>query len=286
MRVLITGGSGFFALNWAVKRRNKDEILLALNKRSINIEGARCVFVNILSELDTERIVDAFGPDYIINAAAITNVEFCEAHRGDAILANYKVAEKLASIAERNALPLAHISTDHMTDGLQPYADEKSSLRPLNTYSETKMLGEDAVLNICTRALIVRTNFFGWSPKYRETFAEWVLKSLRESTRINLYEDVYFNPIYVGELVEIIQILLRKRMFGIFNVSTDEQISKFEFGLRPASLFGLDPNDIARARYDNADKTKRPLDMSLSNLKVKRAIGAEKIKSSNVADCF
>ena len=65
---------------------------------------------------------------------------------------------------------------------------------------------------------------------------------------------------------------------GVFNVSGDNRLSKFEFGMQIAKIAGLDTSRIKASRlFDRRDLIQRPFDMSLSNGKVskllKRSIG-------------
>ena len=48
---------------------------------------------------------------------------------------------------------------------------------------------------------------------------------------------MYILPIYIGELVNIIHMLIDKNKQGIFNVVSKERISKFEFGIKIAKAF-------------------------------------------------
>ena len=77
-RLLITGGSGLLAVNWAYKMRHRFDVHLLLHKRQINIEGVQCHLLDwhFLSEL--RKIIEKINPSIIINAVALTDVDNCE----------------------------------------------------------------------------------------------------------------------------------------------------------------------------------------------------------------
>jgi dTDP-4-dehydrorhamnose reductase len=63
--------------------------------------------------------------------------------------------------------------------------------------------------------------------------------------------------------------LYLSKAIGIFNVVSSERISKFEFGLMVADIFGLDASLILKGKIeDRLELVQRPKDLSLSNLKL------------------
>ena len=150
--------------------------------------------------------------------------------------------------------------------------DETSFLSQYLSYryqiDKSKRLGQK-VLNKNPESLVIRTNFFGWGTSYRNSFSDWIIKSLRESKSIKLFSDVYFTPIYIKELVNIIHILLNKKKYGIYNIVSNERISKFNFGIKIAKIFGYPISLIRPISIDELNfLVSRPKDMSLSTKKI------------------
>ena len=79
---------------------------------------------------------------------------------------------------------------------------------------------------------------------YRNSFSDYICNSLILNKKINLSKDVNFNPIYIPTLINSILSLLDINEKGIFNVSTNNKISKYEFGLLLAKKFKLNSNLI------------------------------------------
>ena len=125
------------------------------------------------------------------------------------------------------------------------------------------------ILNENSSALIIRTNFFGWGTSYRSSFSDIVLNTLRLNKKLNLFKDVYYTPILISEFVKIINILILNNDSGIFNIVSNERITKYQFGLLLANKFRLNTNLIQKVSInDNHELVQRPKDMSLNNKKV------------------
>ena len=80
--------------------------------------------------------------------------------------------KKLAQISLETGSKLIHISTDHLYDGTKDIYTEDDLVSPLNVYGKTKAQAENEVLSINPKALIVRTNFYGWGLSYRKSFSD------------------------------------------------------------------------------------------------------------------
>ena len=267
MRILITGGSGLLAVNWALCRRNEDEVWLGLHRRVINIPATNTVMVGLLSESNIDGLIRKVSPDLIIHTAGIADVDKCEAHAETAWRVNADYAGKIAKAASATNKKLIHISTDHLFDGKTPFMTENNVPNPLNTYGASKFAAERLISAENPDALILRVNFFGWGPNYRSSFSDWILTSLWQNQRITLYDNVIFCPLYVTEIVNAAHLLLASGSTGIFNLASSDAISKYNFGIKLADQFNLDKNLIDRGSYDEKKEIARPLDMSLNNRK-------------------
>ena len=76
----------------------------------------------------------------------------------------------------------------------------------------------------------------------------------------------------MNELSIIIRKLYEKKKVGTFNISTNEKISKYEFGLYLAKYFHFDKKLIIKKNINFKNLTKRPKNMYLKNSKIKKII--------------
>ena len=267
-KILITGGSGLLAVNWALSIRNEYDVTLLLHQKIISIKGVKTDIVSLSSVDECSSILVRNEPDIVIHTAGLTNIEKCQSNTNLAIEVNVDLSKNLSIACNNHNVKLIYISTDHLSSGDQEFITEKSSPNPLNKYAETKLHGEQQVLKYCHDALVIRTNFFGWGPKYRQSFSDFIIFNLRNSKSIDLFSDVFFTPISIDELAHRVHQLIDINSTGIFNIVGNERISKYDFGIKLAYSFNLDKTLINPVSINDMNGLiKRPKDMSLSNSK-------------------
>ena len=105
-----------------------------------------------------EAVFEAVAPGLVINAAAYTAVDAAESDSQAAYRANRDGPAILAHLCAQGDIPLIHVSTDYVFDGLKtaPYT-ETDPVAPQGVYGASKLAGEEAVLASGARAIILRT---------------------------------------------------------------------------------------------------------------------------------
>ena len=267
-KILITGGSGLLAVNWAISIREDFLVTLILHQKQISIAGIDTDAVSLSSIKECHEIIVKHKPDVVIHTAGLADIEKCEEDFALAKELNVELAKNVSKACKQNGVKLVHISTDHLFEGSKQFTTEDEVTNPLNIYAKTKLQAEEEVVENCKDAIIVRTNFFGWGTTYRQSFSDLIISKLRNNESLELFSDVFFNPILIDELAKKTHHLIDINASGIFNIVSDERISKYQFGVKLALLFNLDQSLIKPVSID--DKTnlvKRPKDMSLSNYK-------------------
>lgn len=274
LKILITGGSGLLATNWACYARDKYEVVLGIHNTSINLKGVEVATLNLESKDSLFEDLKAIKPDIVIHTAGLTNVDACE---NNPVLANHVncvLTEHVASVCAKLDIKLVHISTDHLFSGHRPFTDEDDKPHPVNTYAISKLCAESRIQSVNPEALVIRTNFFGWGHRLRQSFSDWILENVSIGNEITLFDDVYFTPILIDVAADYVHQLLNANAKGIFNVISDERISKYQFGCQIADKFELSSGSLKHASISSAQLTApRPNDMSLSNNKLKKLLG-------------
>lgn len=278
LSIFISGGSGLLALNWALARRAKDIVTLGLHERKIALKDVSDCYCDLDSVVSIQKTFDRVKPDFVVHAAGLTSVELCEANPELAYHANVLLAENVAKACSFSNIPLVHISTDHLFNGELPMLDEEYPISPVNEYAKTKAEAEQRVLEAYPTAIIVRTNFFGWGPSYRASFSDLIIDSLRSGRVLNLFGDVFYTPILMETLVSLIHQLVKRKANGIYNVVGNQRMSKYQFGMNVANHFSLDSRLINKCSLlDRDELIRRPMDMSISNEKLKIFLGSDVI---------
>ena len=124
-RILITGGSGLLATNWALSMRDVSEITLGLHHRNTSIFGTHSKIVNLESVSELIQEFENLGCQIVINAAGLTNIEQCESNAALARHVNVNLASNVAQACSKLGIQLVHISTDHLFSGQEPLLTEE-----------------------------------------------------------------------------------------------------------------------------------------------------------------
>lgn len=273
-RILITGGSGLLALNWALAFRDHYSVTLGFHEREIALSGVQGRKIDLESAGHLVRVFEAVQPQIVIHAVGLTSVEKCEADPDLAQHVNADLAANVAQACAKVGLPLVHVSTDHLFSGEASLVDELYPVEPINVYGLTKAEAERRVLDAYPESLVIRTNFYGWGASYRHSFSDVIIETLRSGQELTLFQDVFYTPILVETAARAVHDLIDLKASGIYHVVGDERISKYEFGLKLAQEFNLDARLIKPGYItDQASLVRRPHDMSLSNQKTCKLIG-------------
>jgi dTDP-4-dehydrorhamnose reductase len=269
-RVLITGGSGLLALNWALEVKSHAPVFLGLHKRHVDLPGVNSLQVKLESVDGLARILEAHAIDLVVHTVGLTSIEQCESDPALANHVNVTLTKNVAKACALIGVGLVHISTDHLFSGEDSLVDELWKPEPKNTYALTKAAAESQVLDVLPLSLVVRTNFYGWGPKHRQSFSDVIINTLCAGLKLPLFHDVFYTPILAEALVHATYDLLDTKASGIYHIVGDERISKLEFGYRIAEEFDLDKRLIESISIaDCPALVQRPRDMSLSNQKAR-----------------
>lgn len=273
-RILITGGSGLLALNWAMAMRRSNTVTLGFHNREVTLADVKTRKIDLESVDGLVREFETANPQIVVHTAGLTNVEECEIRPQLAQYINVELAANVAQACAELGLPMIHISTDHLFTGESPFVDESCMVAPINVYAQTKAEAEHRVLEAHPQALVIRTNFYGWGTSYRHSFSDTVIEALRAGKELTLFQDVFYTPILAETLALSSHELVNLKANGIFHVVGDDRISKYEFGLKIAQQFNLD-SSLINSGYlaDRPGMVSRPHDMSLSNQKTCKLLG-------------
>ncbi len=244
MRILITGTGGLLGSNLALEAASAHTVFGVDRSCPQKTEAFTPVVADLLDPGVVERILDDTQPDWVIHCAAQANVDACEHDPENARELNTELPRKLAQLVARGGARLLHVSTDAVFDGHQGEYTESDPPNPVNVYAQTKLDGENAVLEEASDAIVARINIFGWSPTGRRSLAEFFFNNLNAGNQIRGFTDVYFCPVLVNDLAVLFFNMLDKGLSGLYHVVSSESINKYEFGVAIANRFGFDTNLI------------------------------------------
>lgn len=275
--IVVTGASGLLGASVLLHTRSLGREAIGLYYgHHLQIPGTTTLPMNLIDFPATRELLLALKPEAIVHCAAATNVDWCETHPVESEKVNVGASSLLAEVAHDLSAQLIYVSTDAVFDGQQGNYSETDQPMPLSVYGHSKLSGEREVLERQASALIVRVNIYGWNAQGKLSLGEWFLRRLREEEHVPGFTDVTFCPMLVNDLAEVLLQMLDRRLSGVYHVSGAEKISKYEFGRRVATTFGLDPGKVVPTRVSEANlKARRPLDTSLNTKKIHQAMGFE-----------
>jgi dTDP-4-dehydrorhamnose reductase len=141
--------------------------------------------------------------DLLINCAAFTNVDLSEAKQAEAFAINADAPKVLAEVCSEKRAKLIHFSTDYVFDGekREPYL-EKDAAKPISVYGESKHVGEENILALQDRHLVVRVSWV-FGPD-RPSFVDAMIKRAREEEKIAAVADKWSTPTYTSDIARML----------------------------------------------------------------------------------
>jgi dTDP-4-dehydrorhamnose reductase len=156
----------------------------------------------------------------MINCAAITNVDYCESHREEAFVVNAEAPRLLAEIANEKSARLVHFSTDYVFDGKKtdPYVEEDKAV-PLSVYGESKLEGEQRVLEASSQHLVVRLSWvFGPA---KPSFIDQIIQRARENDVVTAVADKFSAPTFTIDVAGWLRLVVEKNANGILHLTNN-----------------------------------------------------------------
>ena len=221
-----------------------------------------------------EYILDT-KPNTILNCAGMVDISKCEENPELAYYLNSTVPQILAKLARSTNAKFVHISSPSVfTRGSMNHKENVKTSTVNSVYGLSKALGEKSVLQTNNKALICRLNFFSLSDQKRTFFGD-LIDALQNGKPFDAFSDVFFNPIFGGDIPLIVSQLLNNESSGIYHVVGNECISKLNFSKLTEQLMGLQSSQIRGVTSSGEFSTGlRSQNTCLSN---------EKLKSEGVA---
>ncbi|OQX94951.1 hypothetical protein B6I21_07965 [candidate division KSB1 bacterium 4572_119] len=182
-----------------------------------------------------------FYPQYIVNAAAFTNVDECENQKELCWKVNVEAVENLIYVARKIGTKIIHISTDYIFDGSAgPYVETDVSA-PLGFYGKSKLASENVLLASDVEYAILRTMvLYGAGINVRPNFVTWLIQALKNKQQVTIVTDQFGNPTLADDLAAAVLQSIKLNKWDIFHVSGSEVIDRYNFALKIAEVFGLE----------------------------------------------
>jgi len=216
MRVMIIGATGL--LGKTLIRQWTGAELMGTGSRDLDIRHAAQV----------REFIEKSSPDWIVLAAAYTDVDGCEKNPALAFAVNRDGAVNVANAAKSVRAKLLFLSSDYVFDGtkITPY-EINDARNPQSVYGRSKAEAELRLLEILPEACIVRTSWlFGAGGK---CFPDTILKLAGTRSHLEVVNDQRGCPTYTVDLAAAIIALCKKNAGGLVHACDAGECSWFDF---------------------------------------------------------
>ena len=259
MNILITGCNGQLGNEMQLlEKENPQHTFFNTDVAELDITDLKAI----------ESFVEENQIDGIVNCAAYTAVDKAEENEALCDLLNHVAPGYLAAAIQKRGGWMIQVSTDYVFDGTnhRPYV-ETDPVCPNSVYGRTKLAGEEAVLQACTNAMIIRTAWL--YSTFGNNFVKTMIRLGKERPELGVIFDQIGTPTYARDLAVAIMTAIKQGIHaGVYHFSNEGVISWFDFTKAIHRISGITtchvrplhtseyPTPAARPHYSVLDKTK------------------------------
>jgi dTDP-4-dehydrorhamnose reductase len=252
MDVLVTGAGGQLGHDVVGAFRGHD------------VTGLSHAELDIVDRDAVMQAITTLRPHAIVNCAAWTAVDACEADPDRAFAANALAVRNIAEAARRVGAHVCHISTDYVFDGTKagPY-NEWDVPAPRSVYGASKLAGER---ELDADSTVVRTSWV--CGEHGANMVKTILRVAAEREQLTFVDDQRGHPTFTADLAAAVRKLVVDRRPGVFHVTNQGAVSWFEFAQAVMAAAGLDAarvKPIVTADLDPPRAAPRPANSVLDN---------------------
>ncbi|MBW5448496.1 dTDP-4-dehydrorhamnose reductase [Cohnella sp. CFH 77786] len=217
LTILVTGAGGQLGQE-LVRLRKPGLCLIGLDRQGLDITDAQACL----------QAVQEHRPNAVIHAAAYTKVDQAEADPETAYRVNVDGTRNMAAAAEIAGAKFCFVSTDYVFDGrgTRPY-DEHDPTGAQTVYGRTKLEGERAALEACSRTFLVRTSWVYGA--YGANFVHTMLNLAESRRSLRVVNDQTGSPTYTLDLAVFLLDLVQTDKFGIYHASNSGSCTWYQF---------------------------------------------------------
>ena len=260
MKIIVTGSRGQLG----------SDVTAQLKTEGIEVIEASLPEIDITDSKAFENLVAESRADGVIHCAAYTNVDLAESEKELCRKINVDGTLNIARSCKNHDIPLLFTSTDYVFsgEGNTPFETD-SDKAPCNFYGESKLGGENAVIENCDKYFILRISWvFGENGK---NFVKTMLRLAETKSEINVVADQIGSPTYTKDLAVLICQMIKSDKYGVYHATNEGFCSWADFAekIMEYSDLPVKINRISSDEYKSA--AVRPLNSRLSKKSLDKA---------------
>jgi dTDP-4-dehydrorhamnose reductase len=232
--------------------------------------------VDLVDKAGMQGVFERARPDLVIHTAAVGSVDFAQKNREITQSVNVGGTQIVADLCKEFNSRLIYVSSNAVFDGDTPFYSEIAPVNPINYYGQLKVDAEKIVEESGLRWAIIRSiMMYGWPyPGGRDNPVTWWIKSLTDGKPIKVVDNVFSKPLPAWSCAEIVWAVIQQNCTGVFHAAGRDHISLYEFALKTAEVFDLNPG-LIEAVPDSffPEIAPRPKDTSFDTTKIETELG-------------
>ena len=202
--------------------------LVALGRKDIDFSFPKMAQLELENRFLEQELVA------VINAAAYTQVDQAEKEKDLCFRVNAETPKIIAQFCAKRDIPFIHYSTDYVFsgEGQKPWT-ETDGTQPLNVYGWSKLEGENAIVQVHEKYLILRTSWV--YDAVGKNFLKTMLRLGKEREVLKIVSDQIGAPSYAHHLakgtLDLLEKVLDLREFpkGIYHFCNSGETSWYGF---------------------------------------------------------
>lgn len=278
MKSLIIGGSGKIGKSLNYKHSKK-----TFYKNKIK-NGIR---FNLIND-DINLLIEKYKINRVILLSAISDPDVCFKKKNYSNKLNVDKTKKLINILIKKKIYFIFFSSEYVFDGKIGNYKENSKIKPNNLYGTQKFIIENYIKRKTKNFSILRIGkTYGDNIKDKTLISNFLNELINGKSFFKVANDQIFNPLFIGDLKKIVDIFLKKKIKGVFNVGGPQKLSRYK--VLELILKTLGKNIMKKVKLekislnDIATLDRRPLNVSMDIKKLKTKIKFKMKTISNVA---
>ena len=278
MQSLIIGGSGKIGKSLNYKHSKK-----TFYKNKIK-NGIR---FNLIND-DINLLIEKYKINRVILLSAISDPDECIKKKNYSNKLNVDKTKKLINILIKKKIYFIFFSSEYVFDGKIGNYKENSKIKPNNLYGKQKFTIENYIKRKTKNFSILRIGkTYGDNIKDKTLISNFLNELIKGKSFFKVANDQIFNPLFIGDLKKIVDIFLKKKIKGVFNVGGPQKLSRYK--VLELILKTLGKNIMKNVKLekislnDIATLDRRPLNVSMNIKKLKTKIKFKMKTISNVA---
>ncbi|MEX2114042.1 MAG: sugar nucleotide-binding protein [Pirellulales bacterium] len=269
-RLLVTGVDGPLGSNLALSLCEPCEVLGLYTNHAVELSGMRTAACSWDDAARLAELARDWQPRWIIDCGPLSASAWDPPADAARCHQEPQRVARLAGLADDLAARLTVISSDVVFGGPRMFHDESSPAGGTSAGAEHVLAMEQALA--ATRALVVRTHAYGWSPvEAHAGFAERAIAAVLSGRAPDMDGCRHATPLLATDLASYLLRAYALRLEGVYHVAGAERTSPFHFVLELAAALGLHMNsDRSPRAYAEAASDEH--ETSLSSKRARRML--------------